>query len=121
MHRHSGKTPSCLLQHKYALDEGQRRNNGTASSYKSAKSLPDVAFTKVIMDCGIISKGFFIAVAWGQKNKPPGAEEDSLYLRLFVLAVNTEQNLTHQSLPSRGSPKSLLAAPKENQLLLEMK
>jgi len=35
--------------------------------------------------------------------------------------VNTEQHLTYQSLPSRGSPKSLLTAPKENQLLLEMK
>lgn len=111
----------CLLPHKHALDEGQRKNNGTISSYNSAKSLPDVGFTKVIMDCGIISKDFFIAMAWGQGNKPSRAEEDSLYLRLFVLAVNTEQNLTYQSLPSKGSSKSLLTAPKENQLLLEMK
>lgn len=111
----------CLLQHQHALDEGQRKNNGTASSYNSAKSLPDVGFTKVIIDWGIISKDFFIAMAWGQGNKPSGAEEDSLYLRLFTLTVNTEQNWTYQSLPSTGSPKSLLTAPKENQLLLEMK
>ena len=111
----------CLLQYKHALDEGQRKNNGNASGYNCAKSFPDVGFTKVIMDWGIISKDFFIAVAWGQGNKPSGAKEDSLYLRLFVLTVNTGQNWTYQSLPSRGSSKSLLTASKENQLLLEMK
>lgn len=103
------------------MDKGQRKNNGSASSYNSAKSLPDVGFTKVIMDWGIISKDFFIAMAWGQGNKPSGAKKDSLYPRLFILTVNTEQNWTYQSLSSRGSPKSLLTVPKENQLLLEMK
>lgn len=73
------------------------------------------------MDWGIISKDFFITTAWGQGNKPSEAEEDSLYLRLFVLTVNEVQNLAYQSVPSRGFPKSLLTAPKENQLLLEMK
>lgn len=78
-----------------ALDEGQRKSNGNSSSYNSAKSLPDVGFTKVIMDWGIISKDFFIAMAWGQVHKPSGAEEDSLYLRLFILTVNMEQNWTY--------------------------
>lgn len=99
----------------------KEKNSGNTSSYSSAKSLPDVGFTKAIVDWGIISKDFFIAVAWGQGNKPSEAEEDSLYLRLFVLTVNTVQNWTYQSVPSRGSQKSLLTAPKENQLLLEMK
>lgn len=53
----------CLLQHKHALDAGQRENNGTAIGYNSAKSLPDVGFTKVIIEWGIISKDFFIAMA----------------------------------------------------------
>lgn len=99
----------------------KEKNNGHTSSYNSAKSLPDVGFTKVIMDWGIISKDFFIAMAWGQGNKPSEAEEDSLYLRLFVRTMNTVQNWTHQSVRSKGSPKSLLREPKENQLLLEMK
>lgn len=59
-----------LLQHRGALDGGQRKYNGTTSGCNSARSLPDVGFTRVIMDCGVISKDFFVAIAWGQENKP---------------------------------------------------
>lgn len=58
------------LQYRDALDGGQRKYNGTTSGCNSARSLPDVGFTKVVMDCGVISKDFFIAIAWGQENKP---------------------------------------------------
>lgn len=112
-------TVFCNANILWMMDK--EKNNASTSSYNSAKSLPDVGFTKVIMDWGIISKDFFIGMAWGQGNKPSEAEEDSLYLRLFFLTVNTAWNWTYQSVPSRGSPKSFLTAPKENQLLLEMK
>lgn len=121
LHRHSGKTHSVFCNRNMLWMTVKEKNNGNTSSYNSAKSLPDVGFTKVIMDWGIISKNFFVAMAWGQGNKPSEAGEDSLYLRLFVLTVNTVQNRTYQSVPSRVSPKSLLTAPKENQLLQEMK
>lgn len=84
LHRHSRKTHSVFCNTDMLWMAVKEKNNGNTSSYNSAKSLPDVGFTKVIMDWGIISKDFFIAMAWGQGNKLSEAEEDSLYLRLFV-------------------------------------
>lgn len=54
-------TVFCNTNMFWMMDK--EKNNGNTSSYNSAKSPPDVGFTKVIMDWGIISKDFFIAVA----------------------------------------------------------
>lgn len=79
---------------------GSQKEKWNTGGYNS---LPNVGFTKVIMDCGVISKSFASAITWGQENKPSGIEEDSLSLKLFILVMKTEQNVTYQSLPSGES------------------